>query len=130
MASSATILLIMASQGALAPRLARSIWALGHPYSRKLGIDTPPKRGDRILAPHNRGMGSIAIVMRGMCKFDRKIMVASFLPSWLQSAPMARLGAARSCALNTASRVPIFAYAGRGHVYQRSAAGDFDWGSR
>ena len=26
-------------------------------------------------------------------KFDRKIMVASFLPSWLQSAPMARLGA-------------------------------------
>ena len=26
-------------------------------------------------------------------KFDQKIMVASFLPSWLQSAPMARLGA-------------------------------------
>ena len=26
-------------------------------------------------------------------KFDRKIMVASFLPSWLESAPMARLGA-------------------------------------
>ena len=26
-------------------------------------------------------------------KINRKIMVASFLPSWLQSAPMARLGA-------------------------------------
>ena len=93
MAPSATILLIMASQGALAPRLARSIWALGHPYSSMLGTDTSSKRDDRILAPQKRGMGSIAIVMRGMWKFDRKIMVASFLPSWLQSAPMARLGA-------------------------------------
>ena len=84
--------IIMASQGALAPRLARSIRALGHPYSRMWGTNTSPKRGDRILAPHKRGMGSISIVMRGMCKFDRKIMVASFLPSWLESAPMARLG--------------------------------------
>ena len=66
MASSATILLIMASQGALAPRLARSIRVLGHPYSSMWGTNTSPKRGDRILAPHKRGMGSIAIVMRGM----------------------------------------------------------------
>ena len=93
MAPSATILLIMASQGALAPRLARSIRALGHPYSSMWGTNTSPKRGDRLWVPHKRGMGSIAIVMRGMWKFDRKIMVASFLPSWLQSAPMARLGA-------------------------------------
>ena len=93
MAPSATILLIMASQGALAPRLARSIRALGHPYSSMWRTGTPPKRGDRILAPYKRGMGSIAIVIRGMWKFDRKIMVASFLPSWLESAPMARLGA-------------------------------------
>ena len=85
--------IIMASQGALAPRLARSIRALGHPYSSMWGTNTSPKRGDRLLAPHKRGMGSIAIVIRGMWKFDRKIMVASFLPSWLQSAPMARLGA-------------------------------------
>ena len=96
MAPSATILLIMASQGALAPRLARSIRALGHPYSSMWGTNTSPKRGDRILAPHKRGVGYpgyIDIVIRGMWKFDRKIMVASFLPSWLQSAPMARLGA-------------------------------------
>ena len=93
MAPSATILLIMASQGALAPRLARSIRVLGHPYSSMWGTNTSPKRGDRLWVPHKRGMGSIAIVIRGMWKFDRKIMVASFLPSWLQSAPMARLGA-------------------------------------
>ena len=85
--------IIMASQGALAPRLARSIRALGHPYSSMWGTNTSPKRGDRLWVPHKRGMGSIAIVIRGMWKFDRKIMVASFLPSWLQSAPMARLGA-------------------------------------
>ena len=66
---------------------------IGLPYSSMWGTNTSPKRGDRILAPHKRGMGSIAIVMRGMWKFDRKIMVASFLPSWLESAPMARLGA-------------------------------------
>ena len=85
--------IIMASQGALAPRLARSIRVLGHPYSSMWGTNTSPKRGDRLWAPHKRGMGSIAIVIRGMWKFDRKIMVASFLPSWLESAPMARLGA-------------------------------------
>ena len=55
--------IIMASQGALAPRLARSIRALGHPYSSMWGTNTSPKRGDRILAPHKRGMGSIAIVI-------------------------------------------------------------------
>ena len=85
--------IIMASQGALAPRLARSIWALELTYLCMWGTNTSPKRGDRLLAPHKRGMGSIAIVIRGMWKFDRKIMVASFLPSWLESAPMARLGA-------------------------------------
>ena len=58
--------IIMASQGALAPRLARSIRALGHPYSSMWGTNTSPKRGDRLWVPHKRGMGSITIVMRGM----------------------------------------------------------------
>ena len=35
----------------------------------------------------------------------------------------------RSCAPNTASRAPIFAYAGHWHVYEGSAAGKIDWDS-
>ena len=127
MAPSATILLIMASQGALAPRLARSIRALGHPYSSMWGTNTSPKRGDRLWVPHKRGMGSIAIVIRGMWKFDEKSWWhSSFHHGW-RALQWRAWG--RSCAPNTASRAPIFEYAGHWHVYEGSAAGEIDWDS-
>ena len=114
--------IIMASQGALAPRLARSIRVLGHPYSSMWGTNTSPKRGDRLWVPHKRGMGSIAIVMRGMWKIDEKSWWhSSFHHGW-RALQWRAWG--RSCAPNTASRAPIFEYTGHGHVYQGSAAGE------
>ena len=119
--------IIMASQGALAPRLARSIRALGHPYSSMWGTNTSPKRGDRLWVPHKRGMGSIAIVIRGMWKIDEK---SWWHPSFHHGCRALQWRAwGRSCAPNTASRAPIFEYAGHWHVYQGSAAGEIDWDS-
>ena len=120
--------IIMASQGALAPRLAQSIRVLGHPYSSMWGTNTSPKRGDRLWVPHKRGMGSIAIVIRGMWKFDEK---SWWHPSFHHGCRALQWRAwGRSCAPNTAPRVPIFEYGGQGHVYQGCAAGQIDWGSR
>ena len=68
------------SRSALAPRLASPIRAPLVPYSRVLGPRTPATRRKHHQTRNNAASIDMAIVMRIIGKFDRKILVA-FHPS-------------------------------------------------
>ena len=68
------------SRSALAPRLASPIRAPQVPYSRVLGPTTPATRRNHQQTRNNAASIDMAIVMRIIGKFDRKILVA-FHPS-------------------------------------------------
>ena len=90
MAPSATILLIMASQGALPSTVKIGPRA---PIFGYVGHQHVPQAWRPHIGAAQARYGFYCHRDAWYVKFDRKIMVASFLPSWLQSAPMARLGA-------------------------------------
>ena len=68
------------SRSALAPRLASPIRVPQVPYSRVLGPRTPATRRNHQQTRNNAASIDMAIVMRIIGKFDRKILVA-FHPS-------------------------------------------------
>ena len=74
------------SRSALAPRLASPIRVPQVPYSRVLGPRTPATRRKHQRTRNNAASIDMAIVMRIIGKFDRKILVAALFPSWPQRA--------------------------------------------
>ena len=108
------------SRSALAPRLASPIRVPQVPYSRVLGPRTPATRRKHQQTRNNAASIDMAIVMRIIGKFDRKILVA-FHPSIMateRSNKKARRAWGALCAPKTPSTTPKIEHSAHLHVYK------------
>ena len=105
------------SRSALAPRLASPIRVPQVPYSRVLVPRTPATRRKHHQTRNNAASIDMAIVMRIIGKFDRKILVA-FHPSIMATERSKGAPGGALCAPKTPSTTPKIEHSAHLHVYK------------